>query len=71
MILPNLAFSAGIPVVDATANSQMATQNAKEVAEWTKQATRWQDTVNTINNKFKLIKMNLCLKQVQEMSLLL
>ncbi|HEC1746765.1 TPA: type IV secretion system protein [Campylobacter lari] len=45
LILPNLAFSAGIPVVDATANSQMATQNAKEIAEWTKQATRWQDTV--------------------------
>ncbi|WP_317728206.1 type IV secretion system protein [Campylobacter lari] len=45
LILPNLAFSAGIPVVDATANQQMATQNAKEVAEWTKQATRWQDTV--------------------------
>ncbi|EAK0980344.1 type IV secretion system protein [Campylobacter lari] len=45
LCIANLAFSAGIPVVDATANSQMATQNAKEIAEWTKQATRWQDTV--------------------------
>ncbi|MBT0825095.1 type IV secretion system protein [Campylobacter lari] len=45
LCIANLAFSAGIPVVDATANSQMATQNAKEIAEWAKQATRWQDTV--------------------------
>ncbi|MBS4276264.1 type IV secretion system protein, partial [Campylobacter vulpis] len=44
LILPNLAFSAGIPVVDAAANQQMATQNAKQVAEWAKEATRWTET---------------------------
>lgn len=37
LVLPNLAFSAGIPVVDTTANQQMATQNAKQVAEWAKE----------------------------------
>lgn len=33
LILPNLAFSVGIPVVDVTANQQMVTQNAKQVVE--------------------------------------
>lgn len=38
LILPNLAFSAGIPVVDVTANQQ--------IAEWAKEASRWTETVS-------------------------
>lgn len=44
-LLTNSLFAAGIPVVDVDANTQMATQNAKQVAEWAKEATRWQETV--------------------------
>lgn len=45
LFLSNTAFASGIPVVDAAANSQMAIQNAKQIAEWVKEATRWTDTV--------------------------
>ena len=41
----SMIFSSGIPVVDTAANQQMATQNAKQIAEWTKEASRWQETV--------------------------
>ena len=43
--LANFVFASGIPVVDAAANSQMAIQNVKQIAEWAKEATRWTDTV--------------------------
>ncbi len=62
LCIVNLAFSAGIPVVDATANSQMATQNAKEIAEWTKQATRWTDTVKHYQQQIQAYKDELLSK---------
>lgn len=46
IFLTELSFCAGIPVVDAAANSQMQTQNLKQIAEWGKEAQRWQETVS-------------------------
>lgn len=46
-LLLNFAFGAGIPVVDAAANAQISTQNAKQIAEWAKEASRWSDTVSS------------------------
>ena len=37
-------LASGIPVVDATANSQMLQQNIKQALEWAKEAQRWVDT---------------------------
>ncbi|EHK4961106.1 type IV secretion system protein [Campylobacter upsaliensis] len=62
LILPNLAFSAGIPVVDTTANQQMATQNAKQVAEWAKEATRWTETVSHYQKQIQAYKDELLSK---------
>ncbi|EAJ1255037.1 type IV secretion system protein [Campylobacter lari] len=62
LVLPSLAFSAGIPVVDATANQQMATQNAKEIAEWTKQASRWTETVSHYQKQIQAYKDELLSK---------
>ena len=42
----SLLNASGIPVVDAAANAQMAQQNAKQVAEWLKEANRWVDTAS-------------------------
>ncbi|WP_407927918.1 hypothetical protein [Campylobacter molothri] len=64
LILPSLVFSAGIPVVDITANEQMATQNAKEIAEWVKQVQDGLKPYHIIKNKYKLTKMNFYQKQV-------
>lgn len=44
LAIANSAFSGGIPVVDAAANSQMMQQNVKQVLEWAKEAKRWTDT---------------------------
>ncbi|MGX7835305.1 transport associated protein 4 [Campylobacter fetus subsp. venerealis cfvi02/298] len=44
LVAANAAFSSGIPVVDAAANSQMLQQNMKQVLEWAKEAKRWTDT---------------------------
>ena len=44
LVAANAAFSSGIPVVDAAANSQMMQQNVKQVLEWAKEAKRWTDT---------------------------
>ncbi len=62
LILPNLAFSAGIPVVDATANQQMATQNAKQIAEWAKEASRWTETVSHYQKQIQAYKDELLSK---------
>ncbi|ECK7706975.1 type IV secretion system protein [Campylobacter coli] len=62
LVLPNLAFSAGIPVVDATANQQMATQNAKQVAEWAKDASRWTETVSHYQKQIQAYKDELLSK---------
>ena len=56
LILPSLALSAGIPVVDITANEQIATQNAKQIAEWAKEATRWTDTVTDFGRAYENIQ---------------
>lgn len=45
LIASKLVLGGGIPVVDVTANSQMATQNAKEIAEWVEQASRWAEEI--------------------------
>lgn len=60
--MPNLAFSAGIPVVDATANQQMATQNAKQIAEWAKEASRWTETVSHYQKQIQAYKDELLSK---------
>nr|WP_250535036.1 type IV secretion system protein [Campylobacter jejuni] len=60
--MPNLAFSAGIPVVDVTANQQMATQNAKQVAEWAKDASRWTETVAHYQKQIQAYKDELLSK---------
>ncbi|NDJ28073.1 type IV secretion system protein [Campylobacter sp. MIT 12-8780] len=44
-LVSNQALAAGIPVIDAAANTQMQVQNAKQIAEWVKEATRWADTI--------------------------
>lgn len=44
LLSTQLVFSAGIPVVDAVANSQSLAQNMKTIAEWAKEAQRWADT---------------------------
>ncbi|ALW49327.1 type IV secretion system protein [Campylobacter jejuni] len=62
LILPNLAFSAGIPVVDVTANQQMSVQNAKEIAEWAKQASRWTETVSHYQKQIQAYKDELLSK---------
>ncbi|MCR6580363.1 type IV secretion system protein [Campylobacter insulaenigrae] len=62
LVLPNLAFSGGIPVVDITANQQMSTQNAKQVAEWGKEATRWSDTVTHYQRQIQAYKDELLSK---------
>ncbi|EAH5216488.1 type IV secretion system protein, partial [Campylobacter jejuni] len=62
LVLPNLAFSAGIPVVDVTANQQMATQNAKQVAEWAKDASRWTETVAHYQKQIQAYKDELLSK---------
>lgn len=37
-------MGSGIPVVDGALNSQVMTQNFKQIAEWIKEAKRWVDT---------------------------
>jgi type IV secretion system protein VirB5 len=44
LISSSLVFGSGIPVVDGLANSQMATQNIKQIAEWVETAQRWSNT---------------------------
>lgn len=44
LVIANLLFASGIPVVDSANLAQTATQNLKQIAEWAKEANRWVET---------------------------
>ncbi|MDE5603167.1 MAG: type IV secretion system protein, partial [Helicobacter sp.] len=62
VLIPSFLLSAGIPVVDTAANTQMATQNAKQIAEWAREATRWTSTVSHYQQQIQAYKNELLSK---------
>ena len=61
-LISNFAIAAGIPVVDAAANQQMAIQNTKQIAEWAKEASRWTETVSHYQAQIQAYKNELMSK---------